>query len=95
MDVEKQRVISRIDRVEYTYGDLWSVETKEGYIRIHVAGNNFFLGVVEEEKEERRKKDTEIKKMRVFARAWSFIDVTFAKSFHRSLRSETKGLAGK
>lgn len=54
MDVEKQRVISRIDRVEYTYEDLWSVETKEEYIRIHVAGNNFFLGVVEEEKEEKK-----------------------------------------
>lgn len=63
------------------------------YIYIHVARNNFFL--VEEEKEERRKKDIEIKKMRVFARAWSFIDVTFAKSFHRSLRGETKGLVGK
>lgn len=37
------------------------------YIYIHVARNNFFL--VEEEKEERRKKDIEIKKMRVFARA--------------------------
>lgn len=47
------------------------VETKERYIYIyiyiHVARNNFFL--VEEEKEERRKKDIEIKKMRVFARA--------------------------
>lgn len=94
--VEK-RVISWIDQVEYTYGDLWSVETKERYIYIYiyVARNNFFLGVVEEEKERRRKKDIEIKKMRVFARAWSFIDVTFAKSFHRSLRGETKGLVGK
>ena len=39
------------------------------YIYIYVARNNFFLGVVEEEKERRRKKDIEIKKMRVFARA--------------------------
>lgn len=39
------------------------------YTYPRIAGNNFFLGVVEEEKEERRKKDTEIKKMRVFARA--------------------------
>lgn len=95
--IVEKRVISWIDQMEYTYGDLWSVETKEEYIyiSIHLARNNFFLGVVEEEKKERRKKDIEIKKMRVFARAQSFIDVTFAKSFHHSLRGETKGLVGK